>query len=99
LRALHRRLSDAEPPYELVVPYRTFTSKDAEPLRADEAAELVFDLLPTSYLFKEGHSIRVAIAGADKDHFALMETTPPPTLTFYRTATHASAIDLPVVPR
>ena len=69
------------------------------PLVPGEVAELVFDLLPTSYLFRKGHSVRVAIAGADKDHFALMETTPSPKLTFYRNNRRASAITLPVVPR
>ncbi len=97
LRALHRKLSDEKPPYVDVVPYRTFNRRDAMPLVPGEVAELVFDLLPTSYLYKKGHSIRVAIAGADKDHFALMKTDPPPTLTVFRNKHHASAIDLPVV--
>ncbi len=35
-----------------------------------QRAVLTFDLLPTSYLFKRGHSIRLAVAGADADHFA-----------------------------
>ncbi|HNP31326.1 MAG TPA: CocE/NonD family hydrolase C-terminal non-catalytic domain-containing protein, partial [Nitrospirales bacterium] len=26
-------------------------------------------LLPTSYQFKKGHRIRIALTGADKDHF------------------------------
>ncbi len=99
LRALHRRLSDAEPPYATVVPYRTFKRGDAQPLVPGEVAELVFDLLPTSYLFKQGHSVRIALAGADKDHFALLKTDPPPTLTFYRNRSHASAVALPVIPR
>jgi putative CocE/NonD family hydrolase len=99
LRALHRKLSDEEPPYKMAVPYHTFKKIDAMPLLPDKVTELVFDLLPTSYLFRKGHSIRVAVAGADKDHFALMETTPPPSLKFYRNSVHASAIDLPVIPR
>jgi putative CocE/NonD family hydrolase len=99
LRALHRKVRAEEPPHKLVVPYHTFKREDAMPLVPGEVAELVFDLLPTSYLFKAGHSVRVAIAGADKDHFALMETNPPPTLEFQRNQTYASAIELPVIPR
>jgi hypothetical protein len=99
LRALHRKISDAEPPYKMVVPYHTFERKDAMPLVPGEVANLVFDLLPTSYLFKAGHSIRVSIAGADKDHFALMQVEPAPVLKFQRNKTYASAVDLPVIPR
>ncbi|MBI5115020.1 CocE/NonD family hydrolase [Candidatus Poribacteria bacterium] len=99
LRALHRKVSDEKPPYWIPDPYHTFKKKDAEPLVPGEVAELTFDLLPTSYLFKKGHSMRVAIAGADKDHFALLKTDPPPTLEFQRNAAHASAIDLPIIPR
>ncbi|MGV0742708.1 CocE/NonD family hydrolase [Mycolicibacterium sp. XJ870] len=97
LRALHRRLSDAPPPYRQVIPYRTFNRADAQPLVPGEIAELRFDLLPTSYLFRPGHRIRVAIAGADSSHFAILPG-PPPTIRIHRTRMHASRIDLPAVP-
>ena len=99
LRAIHRKLSQEERPYQGVIPHRSFEKKDAMPLVPGEVAELVFDLLPTSYLFRKGNSVRVALAGADKDHFELMKTEPSPTLTFHRNREHASAIELPVVPR
>ena len=99
LRALHRKLSDEQPPYPHAVPYRTFKKKDAMPLVPGEVARLTFDLLPTSYLFKKGHSVRIAIAGADKDHFALMRIDPPPTLKVQRNAQYPSSIELPVVLR
>ena len=51
------------------------------------------------FVLSKGHAVRVAIAGADKDLFALMKTDPPPTLTFHRNRTFSSAIDLPVIPR
>ncbi len=98
LRALHRRLSDASPPYRDVVPYRTFTREDGRVLIPGEVATLRFDLIPTSYLFKRGHRIRIALAGADKDHFAMLSDTPP-TVTYYRSKTHPSRIELPVVQR
>lgn len=99
LRALHRKLSDDPPPYKDVALYHSYKRKDTMPLVPGEVAELVFDLLPTSYLFMKGHSIRVAIAGADKDHFTLMKTDPPPILKFYRDDKYMSSIELPVVPR
>jgi putative CocE/NonD family hydrolase len=98
LRAIHRKLSNEQPPYVTLVPYRTFKRADAMPLVPGEIAELTFDLLPTSYVFKRGHAIRVAVAGADKDHFAIIPDEPP-TLTFYRTALHPSRISLPTMPR
>ncbi|MCP3985717.1 MAG: CocE/NonD family hydrolase, partial [bacterium] len=79
------------------VPYRTFDRADAAPLNEGDVAELVFDLLPTSYLFERGHRIRVAIAGADKDHFALIPEGGPPTLQVFREANRASRITLPGV--
>ena len=97
LRALHRKLSDA-PPYRTPVPYHSFAMADAEPLVPGEVAELVFDLLPISYLFRRGHRIRVAVAGADRDHF---EPVPedPPLIHVFRDAAHPSHVTLPVVAR
>ncbi len=97
LRAIHRKLSPAEPPYRQVVPYRTYKREDAMPLVPGEVAELVFDLLPTSYFFRAGHSVRVAIAGADADQFA-QPPGDPPTLCFQRNRLHPSRIDLPTIP-
>ncbi len=96
LRAIHRRLSGEMPPYQQAVPYRTFKHGDALPLVRGEVADLVFDLLPTSYLFQPGHRIRVAIAGADASHFGLLPGGPP-TVAVHRSRLHASRIDLPVV--
>lgn len=94
LRAIHRKVSDA--PYQLASPYHSFTRADAAPLTPNEVVELTFDLLPTSYLFQRGHCIRVAIAGADKDHFEIPDT-PAPVFTIQRNGKFSSAIVLPVV--
>ena len=96
LRALHRHRSTDTPPYQDVVPYRSFQRKDGKPLSPGKITHLEFELLPTSYLFKKGHRIRVALAGADKDHFPLIPPSPP-TLTYYRNATFPSHVILPVV--
>lgn len=68
---------------------------DTAPLTVGEPADLTFDLLPTSYLFRAGHRIRVALACADRDHFALIPPTPP-TITVYRQAGRASHVVLPI---
>jgi putative CocE/NonD family hydrolase len=98
LRAIHRKVSSESPPYKLLVPYHTYRRADAMMLVPGEAAELTFDILPTSYQFKAGHRIRVAVAGADADHFA-NPPGPPPTIKVYRSASLASGIVLPGVPR
>ena len=97
LRGIHRKVSD-DPPYRTPVPYHSYLRKDALPLVPGEVAELVIDLLPISHLFREGHRIRIALAGADHDH---CEPLPgdPPTLKVYRGGDRASRVNLPVVRR
>jgi len=97
LRAVHRKLS-AEPPYGQVGAYHSFKRSDALPLPPGGVTEITFEILPTSYRFKRGHSIRLALAGADKDHFAVMPG-PPPSWRVYRDSVHASRISLPVMAR
>ncbi len=90
LRALHRKGDPST---------RTFLRRDAQPLVPGEPAELVFELLPTSYVFAPGHAIRLALAGADHDHFAQIPADGAPLLHVHRSRDMASRIDLPVVPR
>ena len=97
LRAIHRKVS-GEPPYRQVGPYHSFKRSDASPLPPGGITEVTFEILPTSYLFKRGHSIRLALAGADKDHFATVPG-PPPSWRVHRDSAHASRICLPVMPR
>jgi uncharacterized protein len=96
LRASHRALSAA--PYDnFGLPYHRSYEADIADLQG-EPVELVFDLLPTSFVFDAGHRIRVTITGADIDNFATPVLVPPPTVGVYRDAEHASYIELPVIP-
>jgi uncharacterized protein len=99
LRALHRRFSDETPPYRVLGPYHSFRRDDALPLVPGVAAELSFELLPTSVLFRAGHRIRVAVAGADADTFRRVPEAGDPVITLLRDRVHASHVALPVVPR
>jgi uncharacterized protein len=99
LRALHRQLSNDPPPYRTVYPYRSFLRKDALPLVPGRVASLTFPLLPTSVLFRRGHRIRIAIAGADRDTFARLPADGPVTIEVGRNRVEPSFIELPVVPR
>jgi len=96
LRASHRAISTA--PFEyLGLPYHRSYAEDIADL-PDQPVELVFDLIPTSYIFDAGHRIRVTITCADKDTALTPQLDPPPTVHLYRDAEHASYIVLPIIP-
>ena len=59
--------------------------------------KLVFDLLPTSYEFSAGHSVRLSIAGVDADYFDHTESAT--TLRIHRGVEHPSGLTLPIRPR
>ena len=67
-----------------------------------------FDLMPMAWLFRLGHRIRIAIAGADYGNFELNpglctgdtpETCPETVLQVHRGPATPSRIELPVIPR
>ena len=98
-RALHRKIGEPPPTIPATGPAHSFTQADAELLSPGEPVELAFELLPTSYLFRQGHRIRIAIAAADRDHFPCIPDGRPPLLTFFRNAERPSRVSLPIVPR
>lgn len=96
IRSVHRKISEDAPFYEDVVPHHSYLRKDRAPMIPGEAAEIVFDMIPTSYQFMKGHRIRIALVGADAEHFF----TPlfrPPTWQVFRCGEAGSKIVLPVV--
>jgi len=99
LRALHRKFvtPTSEMTSSLPIPYHTYRRADATSLKPGEVVPLTIDLLPTSYQFKQGHRIRVSLAGADRDHFQILEG-PAPLWEVWRTPTRPSRLDLPMVP-
>ena len=101
IRALHRKLSTKEPPYTMFMPHHTYKQEDGAPLVPGQVAELVIGLQPTSVLFERGHRIRIAIAGHDKDLFTQIPPfgRPAVKIDIERNTSHASFVDLPVVPR
>jgi len=95
LRALHRKESKEAAPYNSMGVNRSFSRDDGENLIPGRTTEMRFELLATSYQFKEGHRIRVAIAGADKDHFAFLAGQVP-TYRIEHSRSYPSKIELPV---
>jgi uncharacterized protein len=97
LRGIHRTLSSDRAPYWMGMPYRTFKCADATLLPRDSFVELTFGLQPTSVLIRQGHRLRVAIAGADKDTFMRIPAQGSPTWQVSHSKTLASCIDLPII--
>lgn len=100
LRLVHRKIQNGPRLYRDVVPYRTFARADSLPVHPNDILELVIDLFPTSYMFKGDHRIRLAIAGADRDHFLILPNGPSeqcPRLDIFRDHAYPSRIDLPVI--
>jgi putative CocE/NonD family hydrolase len=93
LRASAR--APATAPYDnLGLPWHSFKEADARPLPKDEPAELTFDLLPMSYIFKAGHRIGLQLTFADPKR----RDGPAPTVTVRRGPETLSRLTLPVIP-
>jgi putative CocE/NonD family hydrolase len=99
IRLLHRKISQDEPPFVTAAPYHSYKEADAAPMVPGQMAEVTFGLHPTSVLFREGHRIRIAIGGADRDTFARIPTEGDPVWTVERSQDRPSRIVFPVIPR
>lgn len=85
----------------LDLPWHNDREADLLPAPIDAPSEVVFDLLPTSKVFKAGHRLRLTLTGADPRQRNLREVTldPAPVLGLMRGGRTASFLDLPVIPR
>ncbi|GAB5418943.1 MAG: CocE/NonD family hydrolase [Crocinitomicaceae bacterium] len=90
LRLMHRKLAG---PTDSTFNLHTFNEEDAEAMIPNQAEKIHLRLLPTSVTIKKGHSIRIAIAGADKSIFDRCPKHGTPELTIH----HSSKIVLPVI--
>ena len=97
LRARHRAVSTAEPPYRVFGPYHSYARADATPLVPGAVAELPFELFATSVRIKAGHRIRLALSGADRPMFAMIPAHAAPAWIVHRDASRASYIELPMM--
>ena len=94
LRLIHRKELEAS---SSQFNMHSFNKEDAQPMVPGEVAEVSFKLWPTSVLVKKGHSIRIAIAGADKSTFDRIPKNGTPTLTIHRSENQPSFITLSVI--
>ncbi|HEY5302382.1 MAG TPA: CocE/NonD family hydrolase [Acetobacteraceae bacterium] len=93
VRALHRKLSGCPPEYRASWPYHTHDRADAAPLVPGRPERIVLALLPTAWRFGKGSRIRLAIGGADADHYGQVPHGRPPLFTVRR---GESCLDLPL---
>ena len=95
-RLIHRKEIDPRSlPYESLGPAHSFRREDAEPMKPGDAALIRFSLLPTSVLLRKGHSIRIALAGADAGLFQTYPASGAAEWTVYRDAERSSFLELP----
>lgn len=83
------------------LPYHPQLEGEDRPLSAETPSELAFDFLPTSYVFKKGHHVRVSIINSGGPSFqapAGQDRTTPPTIRVLRGARYPSSITLPIIP-
>jgi hypothetical protein len=99
MRALHRRVSGAKPPYTSFGPYHSYKREDGRPLESGKVERLEFTLLPISIVIPEGYALRVSIAGADRDTFDPIEGCESPLIKIERNEQFPSGIELPVIPK
>ena len=93
-RASHRAQGKA--PFDTFgLPWHSHTMTDAQPLTAAAPVEVEFDLLPTSYIFKAGHRLRVTLFFADPSAPTSPRTA---SLTVIRAPGMPSSVTLPVIP-
>lgn len=92
LRLIHRAATLG--PDDLM-PIRSFRKADAREMAPGQVAEVVFDLLPTSYQFAAKHKIRLNFAGHDAANFSQPYPGPPPTYQMHRDSAHPSRLELP----
>jgi putative CocE/NonD family hydrolase len=96
LRGIHRAVSDT-PTHETFGPFHSFERKDGLAMEPGEITTVSFALSPVSALVPQGHAIRVAIAGHDKDTFIRVPETGDPVIQVYRQQGNVSWIELPVI--
>lgn len=97
LRLIHRKVSEEQPPYHLLVPYHSFKRRDVEPLVPGQVIEVALGLLPIAARIEKGHRLRIGIAGHDEGTFARLPASGKPTLTIFRSSRYPSRIEIPVL--
>lgn len=98
LRASFR--SEQKPPFRnfMGLPYHRGNREDVKPLTPGERTRTRIDFLPTSAIVKQGHRLRLTVAGADpRQRSRSVQFDPPPTIAVFGDKKNGSTLSLPVV--
>jgi hypothetical protein len=99
LRAIDRKPADPKTlPYPLDPPQHSFDRADSLPVTPGQPFEIKIALFPVAALIKQGHSVRIAIAGADADTFRRYSEGKPDVFTVFHSAAKPSIVHLPLKP-
>ena len=96
LRLIHRKVSDSTPPYPQFGPYHSYEKKEALPMPVGQVVKVSFECLPLSVQVLQGHALRVAIAGHDKNCFDRMPQEGEVSINIFRQSSALSFIELPI---
>ncbi|MFK5894355.1 MAG: CocE/NonD family hydrolase [Pseudomonadota bacterium] len=97
LRLIHRKISYSVPDFKTFGPYHSFKKADASLMVPGVVEKVTFTLLPTSVVIPKGYSLRLAIAGHDKDTFDRYPSSGTPTYSIYRNNVRPSKLILPII--
>lgn len=87
------------PPYEFLgLPWMRAHAEDARDLTPGAPTELVFDMLPASYVFRAGHRIQITVTGSDFRERDRPQADTPPTITVLNEGRYRSSVTLPIIP-
>lgn len=97
VRLLHRTTATCPDDYRTSWTYRTHTRCDAALLTPHDYVEVEIAFLPVSWTLMPGSRLRIAIAGADVDHFPTVPPGRPPLLRFALGGSKGCRVEIPEV--
>jgi len=97
LRFIHRKISTEKATFNGFGPNHSFLKKDGLLMTPGKVEKVSFSMLPTSVVVPKGSSIRLSIAGHDKDTFSRYPAKGEPIYSIYRNKTRPSKLILPVI--
>jgi uncharacterized protein len=99
LRLAHRKAMAAADAGLSADPLHSYRASDVSPMKPGQAEPIDIALSPIAALIRQGHRLRIAIAGADAGNLERLPISGPETFTLQRNAKAVSFVTMPVVGR
>lgn len=96
LHSDNHQLTSPQAPSELFTLPRSYLRKDAKPIEANKLTQIDISLSPISIRIPKGHSLRLAIGGADVSIFPRIPNEGNPVWTVAHNTDGPSRINIPV---